>query len=106
MIGSYLCRATLSRISGAQRVEGRVVEIVRERFSDAKKERESALPIVEYQFSDQSYRIRRRVNDAGLSIGRKLTVVVRPDQPTDGIIDTFAGKWLPTLIIGGVGIVF
>ncbi len=106
MIGGYLCWETLNRISGAQRVEGKVVEIVRERFRDAEKERESILPIVEYQFADQSYRIRGRVNEGGLSVGRKLTVLVRPDLPAEGVIDSFEEKWMPTLIVGGVGIVF
>lgn len=105
-IGGYLGWSTLSRISGAQRVEGKVVEIIRERFEDASERRESLFPVVEYQFAGQSHRIHGRVGDLGLTVGRRLPVLVRPDRPADGMIDSFAEKWMSMLIVGGIGVLF
>ena len=31
---------------------------------------------------------------------------MRPDHPTDAVIDSLTGKWMPMLIVGGVGIAF
>ena len=98
--------STLSRISGAQRVEGKVVEIIREVFEDAGERRESVLPIVEYQFAGQSHRIRGHVGDPSLSVGRHLPILVRPDRPAEGMVDSFAEKWMSMLIVGGVGVLF
>lgn len=105
-IGGYLGSSTLSRISGAQRVEGKVVEIIRERFEDGSERRESILPVVEYQFSGQSHRIRGRVGDLSLTVGRQLPVLVQPDRPADGMIDSFAEKWMSMFIVGGIGVLF
>lgn len=105
-VGGYMGWSTRSRISGAQRVEGKVVEIIRDRFEDASENRESILPVVEYQFAGQSYRIRGRMGDLSLTVGRKLPVLVRPDRPVDGMIDSFAEKWMSMLIVGGIGGVF
>lgn len=102
--GAYLGWSTLSRIHGAQRVDAKVVEVVVERRLEDNEEYHYAL--VEYSMSGQTYRVRSSVSDRRWSVGQKMAVLVRPDHPADAVIDSFTEKWLPTLIVGGVGIAF
>ena len=106
LVGGWLGCSAWSRVAGAQRVEGRVVEIVRERVHAADGESEAVRAIVEYRVNDQPYRIPSQGGHTGSMKGERIPVLVRPDRPADGVIDSFSEKWMPALIVGGVGVVF
>lgn len=99
---ALLASLTISRISGTVQVEGTVVEIARESSTDG----ETLAPLIEYYIKGQTFRIRGNVVSKHLFVGSRLPLLVRMDRVGAGIVDSFEVKWLPTLIVGAVGIAF
>ena len=97
-----LASLTMNRISGAVNVEGTIVEIIRVSSTDG----ETLVPLIEYHITGQAFRFRGNVISPPLSVGSRLSILVRPDRAGEGIVDTFEKKWLPSLIVGTVGIAF
>ena len=97
-----LASLTMNRISGAVNVEGTIVEIIRVSSTDG----ETLVPLIEYHITGQAFRFRGNVISPPLSVGSRLSILVRPDRAGEGIVDTFEEKWLPSLIVGTVGIAF
>lgn len=101
----YLGGSTLSRTAGAQRVDGRVVDIVHQRVQTDEGERDSWRVLVEFQLNGQTHRILSS-GQAATRLGERLPVLARPDRPQTALIDSFEEKWSPALICGTVGIGF
>ena len=97
-----LASLTVTKISGGVNVEGTVVEIIRESSTDG----ETFVPLIEYHVKGQAFRIRGDAISQHLSVGSRLPLLVRPDLAGEGIVDSFEEKWLPSLIVGTVGIAF
>lgn len=65
-------------------------------------------PLVQYQFAEQTHRIQGHIASStpGYAVGDPVSVLVHPDRPAEGRIDSFAEKWLAPLAFLGGGLLF
>jgi hypothetical protein len=87
--------------STALRAEGTVVRLVRSSNG-------TSAPVIRYQVSGQAFERQSRVSSRppAYSVGDKVSVLYRPDQPGTGQIDSFMEQWFVPLLCGGLGTVF
>jgi hypothetical protein len=62
-------------------------------------------PVVEYRAGDRTYTYRPRLAFRSYQVGEKVPVVYRASKPGVARIDTFAGRWVVPLLLGGVQLV-
>lgn len=91
-----------SRMLGSQRTEGVISKMVREVGDEPEH------LIVEYQVGGQTFRIRHNVvlSPGPYAAGQAVGVRYQPNNPRDGVVDTFRESWLIPAAIGSVGLFF
>jgi hypothetical protein len=115
-IGLWFGWSSWADLAQAQRVEGKVVEMVRtespkgvgSKKVQAISKGPSFAPVVEYQAGGQTFRIRGHLASSppAYAVGDTVGVLFQADRPADGRIDSFSETWLMPLVLGGGGIVF
>jgi len=87
--------------STALRADGTVVRLVRS--SDG-----TSAPVIHYQVNGQAFKLQGRLysKPPAYSVGDKVSVLYRPDEPGTGQIDSFTEHWIVPLLCGGSGAVF
>lgn len=69
---------------------------------------DNGTPVVSFVADRQTVRVRGRVSSKPPShhAGDPITVLYQEDEPEKAHLDTFAERWLGSLILGGMGLVF
>jgi Protein of unknown function (DUF3592) len=95
-----------SRMLGADRTTGRVVDLVLvQGVGGGIDVGGSFHPHVRYEVAGKSYEI-GGLGNTGYKIGDAVPVTYPPNQPADGIIDRPLEKVAPVLVWGGIGSIF
>ena len=106
LVGSvFLYESTTAFIATAERAEGTVIELVRNRSSDST----TYAPIVEFvtaQGRKVEFRSSTSSNPPAYSRGEKVAVLYSPSSPEQAKIDGFFSVWGGTVILAGLGGVF
>jgi hypothetical protein len=87
---------------GAQRTEGTVIRMVAPDGGDGSK------PVVQYQVDGETYECEGSISSSppAYSVGQKVSVLYRPDEPQKALIGSFVDRWLLPLVFGGAGSLF
>ena len=113
-IGAVTGWSTWNSLASAQRVEGKVIELVRteSRGRTGKggtvSSKPGFAPLVQYQVDGTTYRIQGHVSSStpSYAVGEGVVILYSPDNPAEGRIDSFTEKWLVPIIFGGSGLLF
>jgi Protein of unknown function (DUF3592) len=114
-IGVGIAWSSWALLSGGQRADGTVVEMVRVESSTAHDAKGRPIstqpvftPVVQYQVGGKTHRIQGHVStvDPAYPVGGAVIVLYLADEPADGRIDSFAEMWLAPLVFGGGGLLF
>jgi hypothetical protein len=94
--------ASLSFVSGAEHAEGTVIRMVR---SGSKG---GSSPVVRYEVDGRAYTIQSTISSSAsaYSVGEKVQIVYKPDNPARGHIDSFLDRWAISICFGGIGLLF
>lgn len=95
----------------SEKVSGSVVDLresFRTRSGDSPSIRERRYcPIVEYTVDGARHRLESRVcSTSRPEIGEAVTVRYNPGNPGDAAVDSWIGRWLAVVILGGMGAFF
>jgi hypothetical protein len=103
-------------LASAERADGAVVELVRVKSPQAQSPKKGQAiskgpayaPVVEYQVGGQTYRIQGHVaaSPPAYSVGDRVQVLVPPERPAEGRIESFSEQWLVPAALGGGGLLF
>jgi len=87
---------------GARRTEGTVVSMV------ASGDEGGMAPVVSYQVAGKTYEHRSKFSSSppAYSVGNKVSILYRPENPSEAGIDSLFDRWLFPVCFGGVGSLF
>ena len=100
----YMLWQEFSARTGAVAVKGRAIDFVVSQDSDGDA---SYRPVVEYHYGDppQRHQVTAKVGTSPAApLGSVYTVYVRPEQPANGHVSSFAQSWLLPLVFGFFGV--
>jgi uncharacterized protein DUF3592 len=104
--------ATVSFMTSAERVDGKVVDMTERTTSDSSSSGSSTstawYPTVEFDVDGKAYSFQSSVgrNPPGYEIGDTVEVAYAPGDPDNARMAAFWSAYLLPLILGGIGIVF
>lgn len=96
---AYIFTSNQAEYANRVKVEGEVISL---------EGYDTYTPVVEYEWEGAYYEIRGSVasNPPSFRVGELTEVLVDPNNPADGRIDSFFERWFLILILGGMGLVF
>jgi hypothetical protein len=103
-IGADKAWTTYRSLPDSQRVEGKVIELQKTQGSRGTL----YSPVFEYEVDKAIYRVRGKSASSSpeYKAGDKVTVVYPRGKPGDGVIDSFAELWLPSIAYAACGVLF
>ena len=89
--------------ASAREVEGTVIRMDRQ----VRKSTFTYSPVVSYEINGRTFQLQSDVatSPPAYSVGEKVTVLYRAEQPADGQIKSFSEQWVLPLILSGFGTV-
>jgi hypothetical protein len=100
-LGIFFAVRTWSFAEGAEHVDGSVTGL---RYDN----KGLAAPVIQYHVEGKTYEIHGTSysRPPAYSVGQIVKVMYHPDRPSDGQLDSFLERWLPTLVLTLFGLVF
>lgn len=94
----------------ASKAEGTVVELALRESRDSDGRRgDTYCPVVRYRTAagrEIEFVSRTCSQPPAYDVGERVRVLYRPDKPYGASLDGFAERWLGTLVLGGIGLIF
>lgn len=103
VLGAFLARSTRAGIRAADRVAGRVVDLVRRGRAHAP----TWSPVIEYDYAGETRTFTSTFSSRppAWKQGDTVNVLVSPETPDEARIDSFGALWLLPLLCGGFGLI-
>lgn len=106
-VGVGFAWSSISLLSVAHRIEGRVIRLNHNFDPGPHQHRGSMAPVVEFQLNGQRHEFQSWLftSPPQFTVGDKVTVLYDPNDPGRAGIESFVTMWLFPTIFGGIGAV-
>jgi hypothetical protein len=96
------------RLKDAKVAQGRVVRMVAGHAKPGTNQRAGSAPVVEFDVDGRTHEVQGKVftHPPAFTVGDVVNVMYPPNNPADGVIDSFAERWFMPLAFGCVGGIF
>jgi hypothetical protein len=107
-VALFNATGTSEKLKEAKTAKGRVVKMVSGIGGSGASRQRGSAPVVEFEVDGQTHQIQGKVftHPPAFKTGDVIDVSYPPNNPADGVIDSFAERWFMPTVFGGVGSVF